>query len=210
MENLTVADHPLLRRDLTILRDRRTPHGIFRERIGHAAAILAYEAMRDLQVREIEIETPLESTEGVELSEEVFVVPILRAGLGMVDGFIRYVPEARVGHLGMKRDEQTHRPVGYYSNIPDRVGNARVFVVDPMLATGGSAVQAINELKEVGARRFKFVCLVAAPEGVRALNEAHPDVPILAAALDRRLDENAFILPGLGDAGDRIFGTTGS
>lgn len=208
MENLTVADHPLLHRDLTILRDRRTPHGVFRDKIGHAATILAYEAMRDLRVRKIEIETPLEVTDGVELQDEVFVVPILRAGLGMVDGFIRYVPEARVGHLGMKRDEETHRPIGYYSNIPERVGSAHVFVVDPMLATGGSAVQAIAHLKEVGARRFKFVCLVAAPEGVRAVNEAHPDVPILAAALDRGLDENAFIRPGLGDAGDRIFGTT--
>lgn len=209
MENLTVVDHPLLHRDLTILRDRRTPHGVFRDKIGHAATILAYEAMRDLRVRKIEIETPLEVTDGVELQDEVFVVPILRAGLGMVDGFIRYVPEARVGHLGMKRDEETHQPIGYYSNIPERVGNAHVFVVDPMLATGGSAVQAIAHLRDVGARRFKFVCLVAAPEGVRAVNEAHPDVPILAAALDRGLDENAFIRPGLGDAGDRIFGTTG-
>ncbi len=208
MQNLTIADHPLLRRDLTILRDRRTPHGVFRERIANAASILAYEAMRDLRVRTVTIDTPLESAEGVELDEEVFVVPILRAGLGMVNGFIRYVPEARVGHLGMKRDEETHLPIGYYSNVPDDIGPALVFVVDPMLATGGSAVHAITQLKAAGAHRFKFVCLVAAPEGVRAMYEAHPDVPVLTAALDRELDENAFIRPGLGDAGDRIFGTT--
>lgn len=208
MQHLTIVDHPLLRRDLTILRDRRTPHGVFRERIAHAASILAYEAMRDLRVRAVEIETPLEVAGGVELEEEVFVIPILRAGLGMVDGFIRYVPEARVGHLGMKRDEETHRPIGYYSNIPAHIGGARVFVVDPMLATGGSAVQAVTHLKDVGARLFKFVCLVAAPEGVEAMKEAHPEVPVLTAALDRELDENAFIRPGLGDAGDRIFGTT--
>lgn len=209
MKNLTVVDHPLLRRDLTILRDRRTPHGTFRAKIGHAAAILAYEAMRDLTVKPIEIATPLETADGVELAEEVFVVPILRAGLGLVDGFVRYVPEARIGHLGMRRDEETHEPIGYYSSIPEHVQHARVFVVDPMLATGGSAVKAISHLKSVGARRFKFVCLVAAPEGVKALNGAHPDVPILTAALDRELDENAFIRPGLGDAGDRIFGTLG-
>lgn len=208
MENLTVADHPLLGRDLALLRDRRTPHGIFRRTISDAASILAYEAMRDLKVRPVKIETPLESTEGVELSEDVFVVPILRAGLGLVDGFVRFVPEARVGHLGMRRDEETHEPIDYYSSVPSGIENARVFVVDPMLATGGSATRAISHLKEVGARRFKFVCLVAAPEGVRALLESHPDVPILTAALDRGLDENAFIRPGLGDAGDRIFGTT--
>lgn len=209
MKNLTLVDHPLLRRDLTILRDRRTPHGVFRQKIADAAAILAYEAMRSLEVGSVLIDTPLEKAEGVELAEEVLVVPILRAGLGLVDGFVRYVPEARVGHLGMKRDERTHQPVGYYSNIPSGIETAHVYVVDPMLATGGSAVRAINHLKERGARRFQFVCLVAAPEGVGALTEAHPDVPILAAALDRELDDDAFIRPGLGDAGDRIFGTTG-
>jgi len=208
MKNLTVVDHPLLRRDLTILRDRRTPHGIFRKTISDAAAILAYESMRDLETRKVGIETPLEPAEGYEIALEVYVVPILRAGLGLLDGFIRFVPEARVGHLGLKRDEETHLPIGYYRNIPAGIESANVFVVDPMLATGGSASRAISDLKKEGARRFKFVCLVAAPEGVRALASEHPDVPVVAAALDRELDHNAFIRPGLGDAGDRIFGTS--
>lgn len=208
MKNLTVVDHPLLRRDLSILRDKNTPHGLFRKTISDAAAILAYEAMRDLETREIEVETPLETTRGHQIAREVIVVPILRAGLGLVDGFVRFVAEARVGHLGMRRDEETHRPVGYYRNIPTGIGNANVFVVDPMLATGGSASRAIADLKKEGALRFKFVCLVAAPEGVEMLNRDHPDVPIITATLDRGLDENAFIRPGLGDAGDRIFGTT--
>lgn len=208
MKNLTVVNHPLLLRDLTILRDRRTPHGLFRQTISNAASILAYEAMRSLEVGAVVVDTPLEKAAGVELAEEMLVVPILRAGLGLVEGFVRFVPEARVGHLGMKRDESTHQPVGYYSSIPSGIRSAHVFVVDPMLATGGSARQAISQLKEHGARRFQFVCLVAAPEGVAALSEAHPDVPILTAALDRELDDDAFIRPGLGDAGDRIFGTT--
>lgn len=209
LQNLTVVNHPLLKRDLTILRRTETPHGTFRKTVSDAASILAYEAMRDIAVREVPIETPLEATTGYEVAEEVMVVPIMRAGLGMVDGFVRYVPEARVGHLGLQRDEETKRPVDYYSNVPAGIETAHVFVVDPMLATGGSARQAIQHLKEHGARRFTFVCLVAAPEGVQALTEAHPDVPIVTAALDRELDDNAFIRPGLGDAGDRIFGTTG-
>lgn len=205
---LTLVDHPLLKRDLTILRSKSTAPGLFRKTISDAAAILAYEAMRDLQLTETEVETPLERTQGCELRDAVVVVPILRAGLGLVDGFVRFVPEARIGHLGMHRDERTLQPVDYYSKLPTGIGNAIVFVVDPMLATGGSAVNAIAHLKRQGANRFKFVCLVAAPEGVRALNEAHPEIPIVAASLDRQLDENAFIRPGLGDAGDRIFGTT--
>jgi len=207
MKNLTVVDHPLLKRDLTILRRRETPYGVFRKTLSDAAAILAYEAMRTLDLRLLQIETPLETTAGYEIADEVFVVPILRAGLGMVDGFVRFVPEARIGHLGMYRDEETKEPHDYYSSIPGGIEAARVFVVDPMLATGGSAVQAIQHLKDHGARRFTFVCLVAAPEGVRMLNEAHPDVSIVTATVDRQLNEQAFILPGLGDAGDRIFGT---
>jgi uracil phosphoribosyltransferase len=204
---LTVVDHPLLRRDLTILRDRRTPYGRFRETIGDAAAILAYEAMRDLPLVEETIATPLEETTGYTFQDDVTVVPVLRAGLGLVDGFVRFLPEARVGHLGMYRDEQTHEPVDYYANIPDAVETGIVFVVDPMLATGGSADGAIAHLKKRGAKRIRFVCLVAAPEGVRYLEERHPDVGIVTAALDRELDANAYIRPGLGDAGDRIFGT---
>ena len=205
--NLTVVDHPLLKRDLTILRRKGTPHGLFRKTLSDAAAILAYEAMRDLTMEAVPIETPLEATTGYEVADEVIVVPILRAGLGMVDGFVRFIPEARVGHLGMYRDEETKEPQDYYSNLPGGIETARLFVVDPMLATGGSATQAIDHLKARGARRFTFVCLVAAPEGVEALQEAHPDVPVITATVDRELDENAFIRPGLGDAGDRIYGT---
>lgn len=204
---LTVVDHPLLKRDLTILRDRNTPHGLFRRKMNDAASILAYEALRDSKLSEEPIETPLETTTGYHLEKEIVVVPVLRAGLGLVDGFVRFVPEARVGHLGMYRDEETHRPIDYYSNIPTQVGEARVFVVDPMLATGGSAAGALNHLKKLGATDLVFVCLVAAPEGVRLLEEYHPDVPVITASLDRELDANAYIRPGLGDAGDRIFGT---
>jgi len=207
MDNLTVVDHPILKRDLTILRRDATPHGPFRSTVRDAAAILAYEAMRNIELEEVEIETPLETTTGYEIAEDVMVVPIMRAGLGMVDGFVRYVPEARVGHLGMQRDEDTYRPVDYYSNIPTGIGSAHVFVVDPMLATGGSATFALDRLKEEGGQHFTFACLVAAPEGVERLKKEHPDVPVVTAALDRELDENAFIRPGLGDAGDRIFGT---
>ena len=207
VNNLTVIDHPLLRRDLTVLRRRETPHGAFRETVSDAAAILAYEATRDIEVEEVKIETPLEETSGYQVADRVVVVPILRAGLGLVEGFIRFVPEARVGHLGMQRNEETHEPEGYYAKLPDALSQAHVFVVDPMLATGGSATRAINALKEEGAQRLTFACLVAAPEGVKALDEAHPDVSIVTAALDRELDENAFIRPGLGDAGDRIYGT---
>jgi uracil phosphoribosyltransferase len=207
MEGVTVVDHVLLRRLVSILRDRNTPHGVFRQTLDDAAMILAYEAMRQLQPDEYEVQTPLEAASGVRLADEVVIVAILRAGLGLVDGFLRLVPDARVGHLGMYRDEEALRPVGYYENIPSGVADAEVFVVDPMLATGGSSTQAIARLKRAGARRIAFVCLVAAPEGVAALHDAHPEVPILTAALDRELDGNGYIRPGLGDAGDRIFGT---
>src|SRR3954463_15169840 len=206
-EGVTVVDHVLLRRLLTILRDRDTPHGVFRQTLDDAAMILAYEAMRSLRADEHQVRTPLEDAAGISLADEVGIVAILRAGLGLVDGFLRLVPDARVGHLGMYRDEEALRPVGYYENIPSGVEHAEVFVVDPMLATGGSGVQAVARLKRAGARRLHFVCLVAAPEGIRALQAAHPDVAITTATIDRELDENGYIRPGLGDAGDRIFGT---
>jgi uracil phosphoribosyltransferase len=206
-DGVTVVDHVLLRRLVSILRDKGTPHGGFRQTLDDAAMILAYEAMRSLRPEDHEVMTPLEPAAGVRLADQVVIVAILRAGLGMVDGFLRLVPDARVGHLGMYRDEEALRPVGYYENVPPGVEDAEVFVVDPMLATGGSATQAIARLKRAGARRLRFVCLVAAPEGVRALREAHPDVTIVTAALDRELDANGYIRPGLGDAGDRIFGT---
>ncbi len=204
---ITIVDHPLLKRDLTILRRQDTPPGVFRKTLSDASAILAYESMRHLAVRETEIETPLESTTGFVIDEDVVVVPILRAGLGMVDGFVRYVPEARIGHLGMYRDEETFQPVDYYTSVPDGLHATHIYVVDPMLATGGSAAGAISHLKARGGSRFTFVCLVAAPEGVEALQSAHPDVRIVTATMDRELDRNAYIRPGLGDAGDRIFGT---
>jgi uracil phosphoribosyltransferase len=207
MEGVTVVDHVLLRRLVSILRDRNTPHGVFRQTLDDAAMILAYEAMRSLQPDEYDVMTPLEGARGVRLADEVVIVAILRAGLGLVDGFLRLVPEARVGHLGMYRDEEALRPVGYYENIPSGVENAEVFVVDPMLATGGSGTQAIARLKRAGAKRIHFVCLVAAPEGVKALHETHPEVHITTAAIDRELDDTGYIRPGLGDAGDRIFGT---
>ena len=207
MEGVTVVDHVLLRRLVSILRDRNTPHGVFRQTLDDAAMILAYEAMRGLRHDEYDLETPLETTQGSRLADEVVLVAILRAGLGLVDGFLRLVPDARVGHLGMYRDEEALRPVGSYENIPSGVADAEGFGVDPMLATGGSATQAIARLKRAGAQRVTFVCLVAAPEGVEALRTAHPEVPILTAALDRQLDGNGYIRPGLGDAGDRIFGT---
>jgi uracil phosphoribosyltransferase len=206
-DGVTVVDHVLLRRLVSILRNRDTPHGEFRQTLDEAAMILAYEAMRGLRADEIEVTTPLEPAPGVRLADQVVIVAILRAGLGLVDGFLRLVPDARVGHLGMYRDEEALRPVGYYENVPPGVEDAEVYVVDPMLATGGSATQAIARLKRAGARRVTFVCLVAAPEGVKALLETHPGVPIYTAALDRELDGNGFIRPGLGDAGDRIFGT---
>jgi uracil phosphoribosyltransferase len=206
-EGVTVVDHVLLRRLVSILRDRSTPHGAFRQALDEAAVLLAYEAMRSLEAQDLSVETPLERAPGVKLADQVVIVAILRAGLGMVDGFLRLVPDARVGHLGMYRDEEALRPVGYYENIPPGVESAEVFVVDPMLATGGSATQAIARLKRAGAQRIRFTCLVAAPEGVAALREAHPDVDIVTAAVDRCLDGNGYIRPGLGDAGDRIFGT---
>jgi len=208
-DGVTVVDHVLLRRLVSILRDKETPHGGFRQTLDDAAMILAYEAMRHLRTDAIEVQTPLEPADGVRLADQVVIVAILRAGLGLVDGFLRLVPDARVGHLGMYRDEEALRPVGYYENIPPGVEDAEVFVVDPMLATGGSATQAIARLKRAGARRVTFVCLVAAPEGVAALHRTHPEVQIITAALDRQLDGNGYIRPGLGDAGDRIFGTDG-
>jgi uracil phosphoribosyltransferase len=207
MEYVTVIDHPLLKRDLTILRRAESERGLFRATLSNISTILAYEVLRSLRVKSIRIETPLEETDGHVLDEGVIVVPILRAGLGMIDGFIRFLPEARVGHLGMYRDETTHEPVDYYSNIPSEPEKHWVIVVDPMLATGGSAIGAITHLKDLGADNILFCCLVAAPEGVSALNKAHPDVRIFTASLDRELDANAYIRPGLGDAGDRIFGT---
>jgi uracil phosphoribosyltransferase len=204
---LTVVEHPVLADRLTVLRDRNTGWPNFRHALYECSAILAVEVARQLPLVETEIETPLETTMGQRLSEQVVVVPVLRAGLGMVDGFLRLLPDARVGHLGMARDEHAHKPVDYYSRLPPGLAESWVFVLDPMLATGGSAVNALQHLREAGAKQLGLVCLVSAPEGIETVSNAHPGVHIWTAAVDRGLDENAYIRPGLGDAGDRVFGT---
>jgi uracil phosphoribosyltransferase len=206
-QTLIVVEHPVLADRLSVMRSRDTPHGEFRQALYEAAAIMAVEVARELPVKEVEIETPLESTLGQRLRDEVAVVPVLRAGLGMVEGFLRLLPDARVGHVGIYRDEEEHVPIDYYERLPRGLPNARVYVLDPMLATGGSAVTALNHLKRAGAKRLDLVCLVAAPQGLAAVEQAHPEVRIWTAAVDRELDENAYIRPGLGDAGDRVFGT---
>ena len=192
---------------LTVLRARETPHGDFRQALYEAAAIMAVEVARGLPVKEVEIVTPLEPTTGMRLRDEVAVVPVLRAGLGMVEGFLRLLPDARVGHVGIYRDEEEHVPVDYFERLPRGIASARVYLLDPMLATGGSAVAALDKLKQAGAKQLELVCLVAAPEGIDAVRDRHPEVRIWTAAVDRELDENAYIRPGLGDAGDRVFGT---
>jgi uracil phosphoribosyltransferase len=206
-QRLVVVDHPVLADRLTVMRDRDTSHAEFRQALFEASAILAVEAARDLPITEVEVQTPLEPAGGSRLPSEITIVPVLRAGLGMVEGFLRLLPGARVGHVGVYRDEQEHRPVDYYERLPPGLADSHVFVVDPMLATGGSAVHALDKLRAAGARDLALVCLVVAPEGLAAVEEHHPDVPIWTAAVDRELDENAYIRPGLGDAGDRVFGT---
>lgn len=204
---LTVVEHAVLADRLSVLRDRETRHGEFRQALFEASAIMAVEVARELPLREVLIETPLEATNGRRLRDEVAVVPVLRAGLGMVDGFLRLLPEARVGHVGVYRDEQEHVPVAYYERLPPGLPDARVYVLDPMLATGGSAVHALGHLKRAGAKQLELVCLVCSPQGLEAVAAGHPEVPIWTAAVDRELDSNAYIRPGLGDAGDRVFGT---
>ncbi len=206
--SFTVINHPLIQHKLSILRDRATPTKLFKELVDEIAMLMAFEATRTLPLESVIIETPLESAEAWRLSGyEPVLVPILRAGLGMVDGIRALMPSARVGHIGLYRDHETLEPVEYYFKVPPDLAQRDVFVLDPMLATGGSAVDAIAQLKKAGARRIRFMCLVAAPEGAAKLCAAHPDVPVFAAALDRELNANGYILPGLGDAGDRLFGT---
>lgn len=205
---LRVVDHPLIQHKLTLLRDRATPTKIFKELVEEIATLMAYEATGDLTLEPVPVETPLERTTGQRvMGKKLTLVPILRAGLGMVEGICRLVPSARVGHIGLYRDHETLRPVDYYFKVPTDAAERDFFVLDPMLATGGSAAAAVTSLKRAGAQRIRFLCLVAAPEGVRRLAEAHPDVIVLCAALDRELNASGYILPGLGDAGDRLFGT---
>jgi uracil phosphoribosyltransferase len=208
LPNLTVLAHPLIQHKLSILRDRRTSTRDFKQLVSEIAMLMAYEVTKDLATEPVEIETPLERTTGRQVSgKKLTLVPILRAGLGMVEGIAQLIPSARVGHIGLYREHDTLKPVDYYFKIPAAEVERDFFVLDPMLATGGSAVAAITALKEAGARRIRFLCLVAAPEGARRMENVHPDVGIFAAALDRELNEHGYILPGLGDAGDRLFGT---
>lgn len=206
--NLTVLAHPLIQHKLTLLRDRRTSTRDFKLLASEIAMLMAYEVTKDLPLEPVEIETPLEKTRGVQVAgKKLTLVPILRAGLGMVEGIAQLIPSARVGHIGLYRDHDTLQPVDYYFKIPAGEQSRDFFVLDPMLATGGSAVAAVQALKKAGASRIRFLCLVAAPPGVQAMLDAHPDVPVFAAALDRQLNDKGYILPGLGDAGDRLFGT---
>lgn len=207
-EHVTLIQHPVISRDLSILRDVSTKTAEFRGAIKRIAVILAYHALKELPLKKMEIETPIEKTTGYDVDQEVMVVPILRAGLSLSDALLQFIPSAKVGHLGMYRDETTHEPVDYYSNIPDGVEDAMVLVVDPMLATGGSADDALTYLKKQGAQHLQFVSLICAPEGLQRLEEKHPDVHTITAAIDEKLNDDAFIVPGLGDAGDRYFGTT--
>jgi uracil phosphoribosyltransferase len=206
-QRVIVVDHPVLADRLAVMRADATPHGEFRQALFEASAILAVEAARELPLTEVTVQTPLESTIGHRLPAEITVVPVLRAGLGMVEGFLRLLPNARVGHLGMQRDEEELTPRDYYERLPAQLPDAYVYLLDPMLATGGSAVLALDRLRKRGAVRLALICLVAAPEGLAALAVAHPDVTVWTAAIDRQLDERGYIRPGLGDAGDRVFGT---
>ncbi len=208
MSKLHVFDHPLIAHKLSIMRQSDTGSKDFRELLNEIAMLMGYEVTRDLPLEDYTIETPLETMQGKRVSgKKLAIVPILRAGLGMVDGMLTLVPVAKVGHIGLYRDPETHLPVEYYCKLPEDIESRIVIVVDPMLATGGSAIDAIAMLKKRGVTNIRFMCLVAAPEGVEALQQAHPDVDIYSAALDRQLNEHKYIVPGLGDAGDRIFGT---
>jgi len=205
--NLRVFDHPLIQQKLTEARDHRTPPAAFRRLLNEIAGLMTYGACRHLEVASVTVQTPLERTDGVRLARPVTLVPLLRAGIGMTDGILALIPDARVGHFGVYRDESTLEPVQYYAKFPPDIAGSHVLVVDPMLATGGSAIAAIRELKRRECHDVTLICLVVAPEGVRRMHEAHGDVVIFAASLDRQLNERGYILPGLGDAGDRIFGT---
>lgn len=205
--NLHVSQHPAVRHKLGILRDQATEPKKFREVVRELSWLLGYEALADARTQPLEVTTPIETMQGEELADRIGFIPILRAGLGMVDAFLELMPTAQVWHLGLFRDERTLRPVEYYNKLPDRTTVDTCLILDPMLATGGSATAAIEVLKDWGATRIKLVNLIAAPEGVAAVSEAHPDVPIYCAALDRQLNEKGYIEPGLGDAGDRQFGT---
>ena len=208
MDNMVhIMSHPLITHKLSIMRDKNTSVKDFRECAHEVALLIGYEATKDLKLEDYEIETPITKTVGKRIKKQVALVPILRAGLGMVDAIMSLIPAAKIGHIGLYRNEETLEPVEYYCKLPTDISERQVLVVDPMLATGGSAVAAINFIKKRGAKNIKFVCIIAAPEGVKILREAHPDVEIYCGALDEKLNEHGYIVPGLGDAGDRLFGT---
>lgn len=206
-ERFHLVTHPLVQQKLTMARDAQSSSHVFRHLLGEIAMLMAYEITREYAVRGVEVKTPLGIAAGATLKNEITLVPILRAGLGMADGVLQLIPQARIGHLGIYRDETTLDPVVYYNKLPPNVAQTDVIVIDPMLATGGSCAVGIDAVKQTGASRIKLLCLVAAPEGIRFLLKAHPDVDIYSAALDDHLNEQGYIVPGLGDAGDRIFGT---
>ena len=208
MSVVEIVDHPLIQHKISLLRDRNTGTKEFRDLVSEIAMLLCYEATRDLPTEEVKVETPVALARTKVLAgRKLALVPILRAGLGMVDGMLNLIPAAKVGHIGMYRNEETLEPVEYYCKLPNDINEREVFVLDPMLATGGSACDAIGQIKKRGAKHIKFIGLVAAPQGLKALHEAHPDVDIYVGALDEKLNDNGYIVPGLGDAGDRIFGT---
>ena len=208
MAKVCVLDHPLIQHKLAILRSKDTSVKEFRELVGEIAGLMCYEVTRNLPLKEVKVETPITTATCRMLAgKKMAIVPILRAGLGMVDSMVSLIPSAKIGHIGLYRDPETHKPVEYYCKLPDDIGNRQVFVVDPMLATGGSAIAAIDFLKQHGCKNIIMMNIIGAPEGVEAVTKAHPDVDVYLAALDERLNENAYIVPGLGDAGDRIFGT---
>jgi uracil phosphoribosyltransferase len=205
---ITVIDHPLVQHKLTLLRKKETTTGEFRRLCREISLLMGYEVLRDLKLEPIEIETPLEVMQAFQVSgKKLCFISVLRAGAGILDGILDLVPAARIGHVGLYRDPVTHQPVEYYFKVPEALEDRLCIVVDPMLATGHSAAAAVQKLKDAGAKAIKFVCLLAAPEGVATFTAAHPDVPVFAAAVDRQLDDHAYIRPGLGDAGDRLFGT---
>ena len=208
MAKVVIMDHPLIQHKIGIIRDKRTGTMAFRKLVSEIATLICYEATRELQLTDVEIDTPVAHTTVKQLKgKKLAVVPILRAGLGMVDGMLTLLPAAKVGHIGLYRDPSTLQPVEYFCKLPADVAEREIFVVDPMLATGGSAIAALDMLKKHGCRRIHFLCIIAAPEGIRALTEAHPDVDLYVGALDEHLNDHGYIVPGLGDAGDRIFGT---
>ncbi len=208
MENVMYIDHPLIQHKISMLRKKTTGTNEFRTLVEEIATLMGYEALRDLPLEDVEVETPIETCMTPMLAgKKLAIVPILRAGLGMVNGVLSLVPSAKIGHIGLYRDEETHEPHEYFCKLPNPIEQRTIVVTDPMLATGGSAVAAIDFIKQHGGKHIKFMCIIAAPEGVKKLHEAHPDVQIFVGHLDRELNENAYICPGLGDAGDRIFGT---